>query len=95
MMQDPTSRSWSPVIITRLCKEPRSDQVTTKDNVTYREMQAHLEPYKPEVKSLQDVKKLQYEPLKKTCNKTDNNVTIAKSRHMRTIKAPVKMKSII
>ena len=30
-------------------------------------------------------------PLKKTCNKTNNNDTIAKSRHRRIIKALVKM----
>ena len=51
MMQDPASKTWSPAIITRLCKEPRIYQVTTKDNVTYRKMQAHLKPYKPEVQS--------------------------------------------
>ena len=42
MMQDPTSKRWSPVVTTRLCKEPRSYQVTTRDNVTYRKTQAHL-----------------------------------------------------
>ena len=36
MMQDPTSKRWSSAVITRLCKEPRSYQVTTSDNVTYR-----------------------------------------------------------
>ena len=91
MMQDPTSKRWSPVVITRLCKEPRSYQVTTRDNVTYQKMQAHLKPYKAEVKSVQDAKSCYMQPLKKTCNKTDNNDTIAKSRHRRTIKAPVKM----
>ena len=45
MMQDPASKMWSPVVITRLCKEPRSYQVTTRDNVTYRKTQAHLKPY--------------------------------------------------
>ena len=44
MMQDPTSKRWSPAVITRLCKEPRSYQVTTRDNVTYKKMQAHLKP---------------------------------------------------
>ena len=48
MMQDPRSKLWSPAVIIRLCKEPRSYQVTTSDNVTYRKMQAHLKPYKPE-----------------------------------------------
>ena len=56
MMQDPASKRWSPVVITRLCKEPRSYQVTTRDNVTYRKMQVHLKPYKPVVKNVQDVK---------------------------------------
>ena len=47
MMQDPPSKHWSPAVITKLCKEPRSYQVTTNDNVTYRKMQAHLKLYKP------------------------------------------------
>ena len=91
MMQDPASKRWYPAVITRLCTEPRSYQVTTRDNVTYRKMRAHLKPYKPEVKSVQDVKSCNMQPLKKICNKTDNNDTIAKSRHRRTIKAPVKI----
>ena len=91
MMQDPASKRWSPAVITRLCKEPRSYQVTTRDNVTYRKMQAHLKPYKPEVKSAQDAKTCNMWPLEKTWDKTNNNDTIAKSRHRRTIKAPVKM----
>ena len=56
MMQDPTSKGWSPVVITRLYKEPRSYQVTTKDGVTYRKMQAHLKPYKPQDKQEQEAK---------------------------------------
>ena len=50
MMQDPTSKIWSPVVITKLCKEPRSYQVITKEGVTYRKMQAHLKPYTPDDK---------------------------------------------
>ena len=46
MMQDPTSKRWSPVVITRLCKEPGSYQVITNDGVAYRKMQSHLKPYK-------------------------------------------------
>ena len=78
MMQDPSSKRWSPVVITRLCKEPRSYQVTTRDNVTYRKMQVHLKPYKPEIKSVQDAKSCLMWPLEKTCNKTNNDDTIAK-----------------
>ena len=53
----------------------------------YKKMQAHLKPYKPEVKNVQDVKSCNMWPLEKTCNATNNNNTIAKSQHRRTIKA--------
>ena len=91
MMQDPASKRWSPAIITRLCKEPRSYQVTTRDNVTYRKTQAHLKPYKPEVKNIQGAKSCNMQPFEKTCNKSNTNDTKAKSRHRRTIKASVKV----
>ena len=91
MMQDHARKRWSPVVIIRLCKEPRCYQVTTRDNVTYRKTQAHLKPYKPEVKNAQGVKSCNMWPLEKTCDKSNTNDTIAKSRHRRTIKAPVKM----
>ena len=56
MMQDPTSKGWSLAVITRLCKELRSYQVTTADGVTYRKTQAHLKPYKQEGKKEQEAK---------------------------------------
>ena len=70
MMQDPTSKRWSPVVITKLCKEPRSYQVTTKDGVTYRKMRAHLKPYKPDDKQDQAMKNAICEHLQKTLIKT-------------------------
>ena len=78
------------MVITRLCKEPRSYQVTTRDNVTYRKTQAYLKSYRPEDKNMQDVKNCNMWPLEKTCNKNNTNGTIAKSRHRMTIKAPVR-----
>ena len=90
MMQDPASKLRS-AVITGLCKEPRSYQVTTSDNVTYRKMQAHLKPYQPEIKSVQDAKSCNMWTLEKTCNKTKSNDTIANSQHRRTINAPVKL----
>ena len=60
MMQDPTSKRWSPAVITRLCKEPSSYEVTTQDGVIYRKMQAHLKPYKPEDKKEQEAKTYPY-----------------------------------
>ena len=91
MMQDDASKRWSPAVITRLCKEPRSYQVTTRDNVTYRKMQAHLNSYKLAFKNVQGAKSCNMQALEKTCNKNNTNGTIAKSRHRRTIKAPIKM----
>ena len=79
MMQDPASKQWSLAVITRICKEPRSYQVTTSDKVTYRKMQAHLKPYKPEPKSAKDMKSCNMWPLEKTCNKIKRNNTIANS----------------
>ena len=89
MMQDPTRKQWSPAVITSLCKEPRSYQVTTSDNVTYRKMQAHLKLYKPEIKIVQDVKSCNIWPLEKTRHKNKSNDTIANLQNRRTIKAPV------
>ena len=77
IMQDLASKRWSPAVITRLCKEPRSYQVTTSDDVTYRKMPAHLKSYKPETKSVQDVKSCNMQSLEKTCHKTKSNDTIA------------------
>ena len=91
MMQDPANKWWSLAVIKRLCKEPRSYQVTTSDNMTYTKMQAHLKPYKPESKSAQNVKSCNMWPLEKTCNKIKSNDTIANLQHQRTIKAPLKL----
>ena len=55
-MQDPTTKRWSPVMITKLCKGPRSYQVTTKEGVNYRMMQVHLKPYTPADKQDQAAK---------------------------------------
>ena len=70
MMQDPTSKRWSPVVITKLCNEPRSYQVITKEVLTYRKMQAHLKPYAPDDKQDQAEKKAICRHLQKTLIKT-------------------------
>ena len=91
MMQDPTSKWWSPAVITKLCKEPRSYKVTISDKLTYRKMQAHLKLYKPEHKTIQDVKSCNMWPLEKTGHKTKSNDTVVNLQHRRTLKAPVKL----
>ena len=45
MYQDPSDKRWYPVTITRLCQEPRSYLITTRQGVQYRKTQAHLKPY--------------------------------------------------
>ena len=52
MIQDPTSNN--PAVITSLCREPRSYEVTTNDGVAYRKIQAHLKLYRPQDKQDQD-----------------------------------------
>ena len=77
MMQDPTSKKWSPAVITRLCKEPRSYQVTIKEGVTYRKVQVHLKPYIPDDKQEQAAKKGHMQTLRKNSNKNTNNDNLA------------------
>ena len=91
MMQDPTSKRWSPVVITRLCKEPRSCQVTKKDGVTNRKMQAHLKSYKPKGKQEQEVKKCHMQTLIKNSKMNTCNNNLAQSRARRHIRPPVKL----
>ena len=45
MYQDPNDKRWYPATITRLCQEPRSYLITTKQGVQYRKTQVHLKPY--------------------------------------------------
>ena len=47
MYQEPISKKWYPARITKLCKEPRSYIITTKERMQYRKMQMHLKPYQP------------------------------------------------
>ena len=91
MVQGPTNKTWSPAVITRLCKEPRSYQVTTKDGVTYRKMQAHLKPYKPEGKQEQEAKKYHMWTLTKNCEKNTYINNLAQSRARRHIRPPMKL----
>ena len=46
MYQDQASKRWYTATIAKLCQEPRSYIVTTKQGVQYRKTQAHLKPYK-------------------------------------------------
>ena len=54
MFQDATSNWWFPATITSLCSQPRSYKITTGEGVTYRKTQAHLKPYIPYSKKIED-----------------------------------------
>ena len=45
MYQEPVSKKWYPAKITRLCDEPRSYIITTKEGTQYRKTQTHLKLY--------------------------------------------------
>ena len=70
MMQDPASKRWSPAVIVKLCKEPGSYQVTTKEGVTCSKMQAHHKPYYSNDKKEQAVSNSHMWTLTKALKKT-------------------------
>ena len=83
-----------PATITKLCKEPRSYLITTKEGVQYRKTQAHLKPYQPKVKKVEDEYLSQSNHMKTVkivkskSHKIDN---LAQFRPKRGIKPPVKL----
>ena len=97
MHQDATSKQWYPAIITSLCTQPRSYNITTRESVTYRKTQAHLKPYQPQGKKSEDESSV-VQPndkwtLKADCKEFDsmNNQVQSYSRPKRDIKALVKL----
>ena len=87
MYQDPNDKRWYPATITRLCQEPRSYLITTKQGVQYRKTQAHLKPY-----HLQGEDKLyKQEKHRQTVQSAKNHIidtNLAQSRTKRDIKPP-------
>ena len=51
--QDSASKHWYPAVINSLCPEPRSYKITTRDSITYRKTQSHLQPFTPQNKNFQ------------------------------------------
>ena len=90
MYQDPSDKRWYPATITRLCQEPRSYIITTKEGVQYRKTQAHLKLY-----HLQGEDKLfKQENHKRTVHsdkKQTIDTSIAKNRVKRDIKPPTRL----
>ena len=72
MYQDATSKQWYPATITSLCVQPRSYNITTRDDVTYKKTQAHLKPYQPQSKKSEDEHSVEQSSDKQTLTKTDH-----------------------
>ena len=90
MYQDPNDKRWYPATITRLCHEPRSYLITTKQGVQYRKTQAHLKPYHPQGED----ELLMQEKHKQTVPCAQNKLSatnLAQSRPKRDIKPPKKL----
>ena len=97
MYQDATSKWWYPATITNFCAQPRSYNITTRDDVTYRKTQAYLKPYQPQFKKTEDEHSdTDMQTLKANCKQFDsvnnkNNQAQFQSRPKRDIKPPVKL----
>ena len=97
MFKDTTSKQWFPASITGLCSESRSYKTTTKESVTYRRIQAHLNPYSPQNKKSEDEHCLSQSSSMQTVksnhkmfNAVDNQLQ-SYSRPKRDITPPVKL----
>ena len=89
MYQDLASKHWFPATTARLCKEPRSYIITTKDGVQYRKTQAHLKPYQPQAKKNEDEHLWQTNHMQTTKPlKTQKIDNLAQSRPQRGILSP-------
>ena len=90
MYQDPNDKRWYPATIIRLCQEPRSYLITTKQGVQYRKTQAHLKQYHPQGED----EILKQEKHKQTVPCAQNKLSasnLAQSRPKRDIKLPIKL----
>ena len=87
MYQDSTSKWWYPGTITRLCKEPGSYIVTTKEGVKSRKTQ-------PQGKKSEDehlLKSNHMQTFKNVHKKSHITDNLVQSRPKRDIKPPIKL----
>ena len=95
MYQDPASKRWYPATITKLCQEPRSYIVTTKQGVQHRMTQAHLKSYKPQEDTNENELLVQntHKQAVTSAKYKQNNANLAQSRARRDIKHPKRLDS--
>ena len=93
MYQDPANKRWYPATITKLCQEPRSYIITTKQGVQYQKTQAHLKSYKPQEDTSEN-ELLAQNNLNwtlKSVNYKQGYANLAQSRARRDIKPPKRL----
>ena len=93
MYQDPASKRWYPATITKLCQEPRSYIVTTKQDVQHRKTQAHLKSYKPQEDTSEHGLLVQntHRQTVTSAKYKQNKANLAQSRARRDIKPPKRL----
>ena len=93
MYQDPTTKRWHPATITKLCQEPRSYIITTKECVQYRKTQSHLKSYHPQDKTRENelLAKNNHMQTVKNSNYKQSDTNLAQSQPKRNIKPPIKL----
>ena len=89
--QEPATKRWYPATINKLCQEPRSYIITTKECVQYRNTQAHLKAYHPQDKTSKNelLAKKNHMQTVKNSNYKQSDSNLAQSRPKRDIKPPV------
>ena len=93
MYQEPSTKRWHPATITKLCQEPRSYIITTKEGTQYRKTQAHLKSYHPQDKTSENkllAKNNQMQTVK-NFNDKQSETNLAQSRPKRDTKPPIKL----
>ena len=88
MCQSPITKRWFPVKIKALCPEPRSYQIETPEEITYRRTQNHLKSFKSSQRT-QITEQDQQQCQKRTIIQKDSNKTPLHLK--RQIKVPVKL----
>ena len=93
MYQDPANKRWYLATITKLCQEPRSYIITTKQGVQYRKTQAHLKSYQPQENTSENdlLVHNNHKQAVKSAKYKQSYANLAQSRTKRDIKPPKRL----
>ena len=93
MYQDPTTKRWFPATIAKLCQEPRSYIITTKEGAQNRKTQAYLKPYHLQDKKVENELVTQNNHMQtvKTLKSKQSITNPAQSRPKRDIRPPIRL----